>query len=53
MFVPKEPNWQQAYIDSGNDMRPNRQQAITWNIGFPVYCRIYASLRVDQLIRIL
>ena len=36
---------QQASIDSGNGLAPNRRQAINWTNDDPVHWRVYAALR--------
>ena len=36
-------------ISSGNGLRPNRRQAITWTHADPVHWRIYAASGRDEL----
>ena len=45
----QESNWHYASIGSGNDLAPNRQQAITATNDGLVNWRIYAALGGDEL----
>ena len=42
-FIPK------GGVGLGNDLVPNRRQAIIWTIADPVHRRIYSSLGGDEL----
>ena len=44
----QETSWQYASIGSGNGLKPNRRQAITWTNADPVHWHIYAALGGDN-----
>ena len=45
-------NWQYGSIGSDNDLTPNKQQAITWISDAIGYWCIFASLSLNELMRI-
>ena len=42
-------NWQLVSIGSCNGLAVNRRQAIAWSNDDPVYRRIYAAIRRDEV----
>ena len=44
-----ESNWQKDNISSGKGLAPNKRKVITWTNDDPVYWRICAALRGDEL----
>ena len=48
-FVPRRPIDNKPAFGSGNDLAPNRRQAIIWINDDPVHLRIYAALAGDGL----
>ena len=47
--ISQKFNWQKASIGSGNDLAPNRRQAITWTNTDPIHWCIYVALGRDGL----